>query len=91
MGWELANFRLDTGGQTASSFHFEVVFTGSCNQAECLYRGDGMLIPGGRVRLNREQDLAAAVDGLGLDTEAFKRHLAEWILQESQPREPSQA
>jgi len=79
MGWELTNFRLDSQGCEACAFHFEVVFTGSLNQPECLYRGDGILINGGRVRVNREDDLKTALSGVGVDPQSFIQQLVDWV------------
>ena len=85
MGWELTNFKLASSGRQASAFHFEVVFKGSFEQAECLYRGDGILTQCGSVRVNREHDLADAVAGLGLDSQIFMQQLSDWVVKESQP------
>ncbi|MBN2080933.1 hypothetical protein JW859_01875 [bacterium] len=79
MGWELTNFRLDRQGYEACAFHFEVVFTGSLNQPECLYRGDGILTLNGRVRVNREDDLKTALSGVGVDPHSFIKQLVEWV------------
>lgn len=86
MGLELANFRVDTEGHQASAFRFEVVFTGSLDQPECVYRGDGILLSGGGVRINREHDLADAVAGAGLNPQQFMERLADWIDGQRHPR-----
>jgi len=88
MGLELANFRVDTKGQQASAFRFDVVFTGSFHQPEFVYRGDGILSSSGGVRINRELDLADAVVGAGLDPRVFLEQLTDWIERQSRPRAP---
>ena len=64
MGWELTDVNVeDTGGQ-ANPFHFEITFTGSRDQAECLLRGDGILLGNGKIRFNRSAELVRTVTGL---------------------------
>ncbi|GEM_PF-1455568 len=91
MGWQLTNFELDPSGRLASTFHFEIVFTGSRQQPECLVRGDGVLLRSGRVRFNREDDLRSAVEGVGVEPHGFISHLADWVVQQSMPRVPQPA
>jgi len=80
MGWELTKVKVDETGGIASSFHFEIVFTGDRNQAECLLRGDGIVLGNGRVRFNRSNELATTFQDLGLKPEELIRQLERRVL-----------
>jgi len=85
MGLELANFRVDAKGLQESAFRFEIIFTGSLDQPECVYRGDGIL-GGAGLLINREHELAEAVAGAGLNPQQFLEQLADWINCQFHPR-----
>ena len=86
MGWDISNLNISDGSGIARSFEFEVVFTGSANQAECLLRGDGILLSSGRVRFNREDELKALVAGAGGNADYFLDYLSDWVVRQAQPR-----
>lgn len=86
MGLELANFGVDAKGPQQSAFHFEVIFTGTSDQPQCVYRGEGILFGGGRLLINHEHDLADAVACAGLNPQQFLNQLAQWVEAQFHPR-----
>ena len=86
MGWELTEVNVDDSGGQASAFHFEVTFTGSHDQAECLLRGDGILLSNGRIRFNRSADLIRTVTDLGLSPDELIRKLEGRVRAIAPPR-----
>jgi hypothetical protein len=86
LGWDLSSLNISDGSGIARAFEFEVVFTGSANQADCLLRGDGILLSSGRVRFNREDELKSLVAGTGGNPEYFLDYLSDWVVRQAHPR-----
>ena len=91
MGWDIANFNVSRGGGIARGFEFEVVFTGSGRQPECLLHGDGVVLSTGRVRFNREDDLRALVAEAGGNPQYFLDYLSDWVVRQSRRELPLSA
>lgn len=86
LGWDIENLSFGDSGGVAQTFDFQVVFSNSTQQAECLLRGDGILLSSGRVRFNREDELKSFVAGTGSNPEYFLDYLADVVAREARPR-----
>lgn len=84
LGWDLTDFVVENSGGLASPFRFEIVFTGNESERVPL-RGDGVVLRTGSVRFNRQEELAFAVNSLGLNAQNFFAYLADMVLEQSQP------
>lgn len=91
LGWDVSSLNIGDGSGVARAFDFEVVFSGATNEAECLLRGDGVLLSSGRVRFNREDELKALVADTGGNPEYFLDYLSDWVVRQAQPRPPRTA
>jgi hypothetical protein len=91
MGWELTDFRIEHYGEQARVFTFEVRIDGSEPHAPQLLSGDGVVLGNGKVRLNREEFLAAAATRKGLNAQALIDGLKELALAGELRTEPAKA
>ena len=83
MGWEVEKFELMNPSGLATVFEYELVFSGLDNGRLLSFRGDGLIMPGGQVRLNREQDLGILAQDIGIESLAFFDQLSAVILDRS--------
>lgn len=77
MGWEITEIRIIEGAGSASVFQFEVAVADADSRQ--LLAGDGIVLNGNRVRVNRQAELRRRLTAAGLDAEWVIRHLAEAV------------
>jgi hypothetical protein len=85
LGWDIENLSFGDGNGVVRTFDFEVVFSNTSQQAECLLRGDGILLSSGRVRFNREDELKSLVAETGSNPDYFLDYLADMVVREARP------
>ena len=77
MGWEITEIKIIEGAGSASVFQFEVAIADV--DARQLLSGDGVVLEGRRVRVNRQAELRRRLVAAGLDAEGFIRQLTEAV------------
>jgi hypothetical protein len=80
MGWDVMGFAVGERNGAARVFNYEIAFTGSHNQPECLWRGDGVVLNAGRVMFNRMDDLRVLVAEAGANPQDVLDLLTSWVL-----------
>jgi hypothetical protein len=89
MGWEITDIRILEGAGSASVFQFEVAIADA--YARHLLAGDGVVLDGSRVRVNRQAEIRRRLAAAGLDAEGFIGYLAAAVSSRVQDRLAAQS
>ena len=79
MDWEAKDFQIEPDRGQSRVFGCNVQFCYTPERQARWHQVDGVILAGGRIKVNREENLRSLAVEAGLEPESFIAQLAEWI------------
>ena len=89
MGWELTTFEFENNGELARVFRYEARINTTESPDALVLSGDGLLLNGGRIRLNREETVIDELTRHGVNAQQFLHDLQQRIAGHGMAARPS--
>ena len=82
MGWKIESVEIEGNAGTVRPFNYVYTLPQARNAKPTSHRGDGLLLGGGSVRLNREQYLIQTAQQHGIDPQELIEGISELVASE---------
>ncbi|MEZ5337753.1 MAG: hypothetical protein R3F46_05765 [bacterium] len=82
MGWKIESVQIEGDGGAVRPFNYIYTLPQASNTRPASYRGDGLLLGSGTVRLNREQQIMHAAQQHGVDPQELIRGISAHVASE---------